>query len=132
MTPMSEPRSCFNPCKSAQHVYLCGCWSWLLEVYTPASDSYHTLAVDLPELSECCVYLQDQVLVVHMTHYIVRCTVNEDQWVVGRHDRVGTSQTTLPIIDLDSGLVYIMCREECISLRMSTGALHQTYPLPSN
>ena len=68
---MNEPRWCFNPCLFNGSIYLCG-RSIFLEAFSPQNEQMLPFQLSMPVSSYCCMYVEDNLLVVHLNHNILK------------------------------------------------------------
>lgn len=74
---MREGKCGFNPCLFRNNVYLCGFGSFLVEAFSPQTDRFLPLELQLPQNSYCCLYEHNGLLVVHSTNYICKFSAEQ-------------------------------------------------------
>ena len=76
-------RYCFNPCLFNGSIYLCGFGSTLLEAFSPQTDQMLPFRVSVPaEYSNCCMYVADNRLVVHLNKVILKYRAGQAEQLV--------------------------------------------------
>ena len=121
---MREGRGYFNPCLFSGCVYLCGRDSQLVEAFSPQTDSFLPLQLSLPEDQHCCLYVHNNLLVVHSNQYISKFTVGQKGQLV-QHSQVPSPpvykhSNSQPVVD--KGLFFLFQETQVVSFNMETGA----------
>ena len=116
----------FNPCLFRGYVYVCGQYSYLVEAFSPQTDSFLPLHLQLPENTDCCLYVHNNCLVVHSSEYISKFAAGQEGQLIQCSDfhsqryadKYSNSQ---PVIDPYRKLFFILQDGICVSLSMETG-----------
>ena len=124
---MQYARYAFNPCVFRGLIYLSGaCDARVMEVFSPHQ---YTLPVTLllPEKSStCCVYVDQDLLVLHSEKYIVKFEAGPN----GQLRQVSQQQvpkglkwqnSQQPVVDRTRGVFFIAIKSKCIKVSMETG-----------
>lgn len=129
---MREAKFWFNPCLYNECVYMCGYPFQLMEALIPQTDSFLPLQCRLPEYSNYCLYVHNQVLVVHSSQYITKFAVGQTGQLV-QHS-LTSSETAAdkysnshPMVDPTCGLFFIFQGGKALCFNMETGAEVQSY-----
>ena len=130
---MREGRSGFNPCLFSGSVYLCGGnSSQLVEAFSPQTDTFLPLQLQLPENSHRCVYVHNNLLVVHSYQYISKFTAGQGGQLI-QHSQVRTQtpvnkhSNSQPVVDTTQGLFFLFQLTKVVSFNMETGAQVRTF-----
>ena len=123
---MKEARSCFNPCLFYGIIYLCGCGSTIMEAFSPETDTFLPVQIPVPSTSNCCSYVDDDQLVLHMTSSILKFAAGQGGQLVKRSEigspGVHKYQNSQPVVNKASGLYFITWNGSCLRFNMETGA----------
>jgi len=130
---MREDKSLFNPCKLGELIYLCGCDSKLVEVFSPLTDLFltHTLVL-LDGPSHCCLYVHNNFLVVHSYQHISKVAVESSGQLV-KHSQIKSETPTnkasnsQPVLDSARNLFFLYQQDKCICFHMETGLEVQSF-----
>ena len=123
LPPMNQTRAYFNPCLFGRLIYLFGVGSSTMEAFTPETDTFLPVNIRLSvESSSCCMYVHNELLVVHQKSYIMKFAVEGGQLV--KRSEVKTldvckDQSSHPVVV--SGHVYMVQWERCVRFKMETG-----------
>ena len=124
---MQQARRQFNPCLLNESIYLCGCGSTLLEAFSPQTDLMlpFQLLVPVDEYSNCCMYVEDSLLVVHLDRNILKYRAGQAEQLV-QVSRNSTQeevkeQNSQPVVNAALRLYYIVQDSKCYSVNMDTG-----------
>ena len=123
---MREARCLFNPCLYHDVIYLCGSGSQIMEAFSPRSGAFLPLNISVPENHYCCVYVNDDKLVVHSYSYILKYSLSQANQLaeVSRTQAPALDkwQNSQPIVNTAQKLVYIGQNESIVVFNMDTGA----------
>lgn len=129
---MRETRCRFNPCKFNDFVYLCGGGSQLIEAFSPQTNRFIPLQLQLPQISDCTVYTHNSLLVVHSRRYISKYSAGQEGQLL-QHSQT-QSKTTVnkrsnsqPVLEPISGLFFICQKDTCVCFCMETGEEVQNF-----
>ena len=76
---MREARGYFNPCLFSGIIYLCGRGSQVMEAFSPERDDFlRNVQVPVPENEYCCLYVDNDLLVLHQKSYIVKFAAGQE------------------------------------------------------
>lgn len=120
---MKEGRTFFNPCLFNDCVYVCGENSNLVEAFSPQTECFLPLQVELPEDSSCCLFVYNHLLVVHSTQYISKFSAGQAKQLV-LHSQVSSPPSNKysncpPVVD--SALCFICQDGDVYSISLETG-----------
>ena len=124
---MNEARSFFNPCLFGHLIYLYGT-STTMEAFAPQTDTFLP-PLTVPQQSilssfGCCLYVHNDLLVVHQLDYIVKFAVEGGQLVKRSEVQCPAEykeQNSQPVVA--GGVVYMVFAGKCVRLDMETGAI---------
>ena len=127
LPPMQEAKSYFNPCLFNGSIYLCGYGSTLLEEFSPQTDLMLSFLLFMPASSYCCMYVEDNLLVVHLNRNILKFRAGQAELLV----QTSTSSTredvrynnSQPVVNTALRLYYIVQNGSCYRVNMDTGAV---------
>lgn len=121
---MREPRCYFNPCEWNGLIFVCGSGS--IEAFSPQTNCFLDLLLShLPENSGC-LYVQDNLLVVHSSMHISRIAMEQAGQLV-LHDQTIIEKSamkwsnSLPVVDPARCLCFIIQQDKCLSFSMESG-----------
>ena len=126
---MKEARYCFNPCLFSGIIYLCGNYSQVMEAFSPERDDFlRDVQVPVPENHYCCLYVDNDLLVLHQKSYIVKFAAGQegqegqlDKRSEVRSPAVDKLQNCQPVVDKASGVFFITYNGKCLCFNMETG-----------
>ena len=126
LPPMQAARGYFNPCLFNGSIYLCGSGSTRLEVFSPQSDQMLPFHLSMPISSNCCVYVEDNLLVVHLDKLILKYRVGQAEQLV----QISTTSTeedvkspsSQPVVNAILRVYYVVVGSMCYCVNMETGA----------
>lgn len=123
---MNEGRCGFNPSLYQGYVYVCGFPSYLVEAFSPHTDSFLSLQLRLPDKSYYCLYVNNNTLVMHSRSYIIQfstgtagqltphsqacCFVPKYKW-----------SNSQPVLDQSRSLFFLIQEDTCYRFNMETG-----------
>ena len=120
---MQQPRVYFNPCLFNAFVYLSG--AQVMEVFSPEHDTMLPVQIPLPEVNECCVYVDKDLLVLHSKTYIVKFEAGQNGQLRQRSklqvpavDKWSNSQ---PVVDRTRGVFSFVYDGKCVQVELETG-----------
>lgn len=122
---MQEARGVFNPCEYHSLFYLCGFGSLLIESFSPLSRLFSAVDLTLPEAHCCLLYVQNDVLLVYTTTYMLRFSLNSRETLIELSPRViyreeiKRVQNSQPVIDPVQQVIYTVCSGKCYSFRLT-------------
>lgn len=126
LPPMHKGRCCFNLCRYAEAIYLCGYGSQAIECYSPLRNCMTVVECQLPERTGACLYVQRNCLIVHSDNYIL--TYKTD--AAGRLLQRGKVRIKVPLVKwqnsqpvLAKTLVYCISAGKVWSFLMDTGEI---------
>ena len=124
---MNEARSYFNPCLFGHLIYLCGYSGYpsthTMEAFAPQTDTFLPVPLTLPGTLSCCLYVHNDLLVVHQYCYIVKFAVEGGQLVKRSEvesQEVEKAQNSQPVVA--GGVVYMVWADKCVRFFMETGS----------
>ena len=125
LPPMKAGRAYFNPCQFNGNVYLCGCGSALLEAFYPPNDQMLPFQLSMPTYSNCCMYVEDNMLVVNLDCNILKFRAGQAEPLV-ETSRQSTKEDVIwpnsqPVVNAALRLYYIIARDCCFSVNMDSG-----------
>ena len=125
LPPMQQTRYGFNPCLFSGVIYLCG-RSSLLEAFSPQDDlmlPYH-LSVPAETYSFCCMYVDDNLLVVHLNHNILKYRAGQQlvQVSTTSTEEDVKSPNSQPVVNAVLRVYYVVVGSRCYCVNMETGA----------
>ena len=123
---MRAARSHFNPCLFGGIVYLCGYNSTIMEAFAPETDTFlPNVQIPVPENCNCCLYVDNDLLVLHQKSCIVKFAAGEGGQLVKRSQvtppDVSKGQCSQPVVDKARGLYFIIYDGKCVCFNMETG-----------
>jgi len=119
---MNQTRWNFNPCLFGHLIYLCG-FSTTMEAFAPQTDTFLPVPLTLPGTLSCCLYVHNDLLVVHQYCYIVKFAVEGGQLVKRSEvesQEVEKAQNSQPVVA--GGVVYMVWADKCVRFFMETGS----------
>lgn len=129
---LQEAKCSLNPCLFSGHIYLCGGESQLLEAFSPHTDTFLPLQIQLPEDTSCCLYTRNSYLVVLSYQYISQFSIGKAGQLV--HHAQVEAQTPVnkysnsqPVLNYIQGFFFIVQENKCLCIDMETGAQVQSY-----
>lgn len=123
---MREGKCCFNPCLFNGYVYVCGEGSHLVEVFSPQTDNFIFLSLQLPEAHSCCLFVHHNLLTVHSYLYISKFSAGQAGQLI-QHSLVNSQEpadkyfNSQPMIDVARGLFFILQCGHILSFDIETG-----------
>lgn len=125
---MREGRRCFNPCLFNAYVYLCGSGSLSLEAFAPQTDSFLPLQPQLPESSNCCLFVHNNLLVVHSQSYISKFAADRAEQLVQRSQvrsqkPANKHSNSQPVVDSALGLFFIIQKGQVLGFNIETSVI---------
>lgn len=127
LPPTQQTRARFNPCLFHESIYLCGIGSLLLEVFSPLSDQILPFRLSMPVDSWCCMYVEENLLVVHLDYIILKFRAGQAEELVqvsrSRTQKSVKWQNSQPVVDATLRVYYIVQNESCYSVNMDTGVV---------
>lgn len=107
-------------------MYLCGQNSPRVEAFSPQTDSFLSLQLQLPEVSDCCLYVHSNLLVVHSFSFISKFAAGQRGQLIARSQvpsqtSVFKNSNSLPVVNSSQGLFYIFQVSKVLILSMETG-----------
>lgn len=124
---MREARRDFNPCMLFGIVYLCGCF--LMEAFVPETDTFLPLQIRLPEAQQCCLYADNNLLVLHFNSCILKVDGELVKCSEVKSPRSYKRQNSQPVVDKANGVFFIVQDGKCLSFAMETGTQGPTVAL---
>ena len=126
LPPMKQARSCFNPCLFHGIIYLCG-YSSLLEAFSQHTEQMLPFQLSMPATGNCCMYVQDHLLAVHLNNNILKLRAGR----VGQLVQVSRSsmqekamwQNSQPVVNAVLRVYYIVQDYSCYCVHMDTGVV---------
>lgn len=124
---MREGRCNFNPCLFNGYVYLCGQYSQQVEAFSPQTELFLRLQVEVPESTSCCLYVHNSLLVVHSKKCISKFTVGQScrlslQSQVRSQAFASERFNSQPVVDSSCGLCFIICAGKVFTINLESGA----------
>ena len=121
---MQHKRSAFNPCLFHGVVYLSGCE--VLEAFSPELDALLPVHLPLPESTDCCVYVANDLLVLRSHEFIVKFEAGRKGrlWQVFKKQipRLMVFQSSQPVVDTARGVLCFIQGGIIVQVDMATGA----------
>ena len=123
---MHQGRAFFNPCLFRLLIYLCGAGSSTIEVFSPSTDSFLAIQIEIPMLQyACCMYVDGEELVVHFNDRVHRYGGGGDGGLVPvtqvATPVVNKLQNSQPVVDREKRVFYVVKGAECVGFDMHTG-----------
>jgi len=125
---MKEARFNFNPCLFSGIIYLCGATSSgaaVMEAFSPESDTFLLVQIPVPESNVCCLYADNDLLVVNTAAFIVKFAVGQNGQLVQRSQVQSPSvqkyQNSQPVVDKTNGVFFTTYNGQCLRFNMETG-----------
>jgi len=127
LPPMQEARSNFNPCLFKGSIYLCGYGSSLLEAFSPQTDLMLPFQLSMHVDSACCMYVEDNLLVVHLNRNILKFRTGQTD-LLAQASRSNTREdvrynNSQPVVNTALRLYYIVQNGSCYRVNMDTGVV---------
>lgn len=103
------------------------CDSKLVEVFSPLADLFLTHQLVLPEgASHCCLYVQNNLLVVHSYQHISKIAIEQSGQLVKRsqvktESPVNKASNTQPVLDFVRSFFFLFQQDKCLCLHIETG-----------
>ena len=123
---MREARGSFNPCMFGSLIYLCGYKSQIMEAFAPETDTFQPVQIPVPENIGCCLYVDNDLLVLHRKSYILKFAAGQggqlDKRSEIRSQECSKWQNSQPVVDKANGLFFISREGKCLCFNMETGA----------
>ena len=119
---MNQTRVLFNPCLFGHLIYLCGSSSTTMEAFAPQTDTFLPVPLTLPSSNAYCLYVHNDLLVLHQFDYIVKFAVEGGQLVKRSEVQcpaVNKEQNSQPVVA--GGVVYMVWEGKCVRFNMETG-----------
>jgi len=125
LPPMNKARYHFNPCLFGHLIYLCGSGRLVtMEAFDPDTDSFLPVHIDIHQQTSynCCLYVHNDLLVLHQYSYIIKFAVEGGQLV--KRSEVQSPpldkwQNSQPVVA--SGRVFMVWKGKCVRFNMETG-----------
>ena len=96
-----------------------------MEVFNPEQDTMLAVQIPLPDNKNCCVYVDNELLVLHAATFIVKFEMGENgqlkqhsQTTVGVVDKYQSSQ---PVIDPARRVFFFIQGGKCFQVNMDYG-----------
>ena len=131
---MQEDRAGFSPCLFGGVIYLAGYTNTTpsMEAFSPDTDTMLSFLWALPQSSDMCVYVGEDLLVVHTSQYTVKYAAGQAGQLVKRSEEgprniIGRSSNTQPMVDKTKRTVYVISGDCCNSLNMDSGDAIECY-----
>ena len=129
MPNMREARYYFNPCMYFGVIYICGYGSCLMEAFSlqPQEQFVPNFNITLPENRACCVYVADNLLVVHSFSWILKYKPGRNNQLLEEDSRkqfaawADKYQNTLPVLNLVKKQIYMSYNNSCYIVNMESG-----------
>ena len=107
-------------------IYLCGDGATTMEAFSPDINAFLPLNITLPQKSQCCLYVDSNLLVVNSDIYILKYAVAPGGQLV-EQSRVKTPlvnkyQNSQPVVDKRKGVYFMIQDGKCMEVNMQTGA----------
>lgn len=123
---MKESRGEFNPCLFNGFIYLCGSGSQLVEAFSPHTDSFLPLQVGVPEIRACCLFVHNDLLVVHSYQHISKFAAGQAGQLV-LHSQVPAQiaasklSNSQPVVDSIRGFYFLFYEGKVFTINLETG-----------
>lgn len=130
---MIEGRGGFNPCLFHAYVYICGFDSRLVEAFSPQTDIFLPLHLELPDSNCCCLFVHNSFLVVHSYEYIFKFAATGEAGALVLQSQICSQKPVVkypnsqPVLDTSRCLYFIIQGYKAISLNMETGVEVQSF-----
>lgn len=103
-----------------------------METFAPKTDAFLDLQVQLPENSQCCLYVHNDLLVLHSNVNIFHFTAKQGgqllkEFQSPRPKPFAMGSNTLPVVDSAKGLFFIFQQTVCACFTMETSELVQSF-----
>lgn len=128
---MREGKGFGNPCLLSGYVYLCGFGSLLVEAFAPQTDTFLSLQLQLPENYPCCLYVHQNLLVVHSIQHIFKFSAGPAGHLTKHSQVVSTpvnkGANSQPVVDPSRGLFFLIQAIQVLVIGMETGVEVQSF-----
>ena len=98
----------------------------MMEAFSPGANAYIPLNINLPENTHCCLFVDDNKLVVHSYQFVLKYVLNQANKLElhssTRTPAVDKRQNSQPVVDRAARLVYMSQNGNCVVFNMDTGA----------
>ena len=99
-----------------------------MEAFSPDSDTFlGPLNITLPESQACCLYVDNNLLIVNSYTYILKYAVGPGGQLVEQSrvktPEVGKGQNSQPVVDRAQGLYFMVNGGKCVGVNMQTGVV---------
>lgn len=123
---MKESRFWFNPCLFNGYVYLCGYCTIKIEAFSPQTDSFIPLELNLRASYSCSLIVRDNLLLVQAFDSIYRYSAEPEGGLVLKSREELTkyadkSSNSHPVIDTARSLYYLIQQGKILACRLETG-----------
>ena len=96
-----------------------------MEAFSPDSDTFLPLNITVPENTNCCLYVDNNLLVVNSVSFILKYAVGPGGQLVEQSrvnsPGVNKHQNSQPVVDRTQGLYFIIQGGQCLRFNMQTG-----------
>lgn len=103
-----------------------------MEAFSPETDKFLPVQIPVPENSYPCLYVDNNLLVVHFSSYILKYAMGPDRQLIKqseiRSPNVHKYQNSQPVIDKVQGLFFIIQGGPCLRFNMETGVQSPNIP----
>lgn len=128
---MREGKFSFNPCLFNGYVYVCGRGHVLMEVFSPQTNSFLPLQLQLPE-NHHCLFVHKNLLVVHSLQSVFKFSAGQAEQLIQHSEirfqtPVNKWSNSQPVVDPSRGLFFIYQQSKLLSISIDTGALVQSF-----
>lgn len=129
---MRESKCSFNPCLFNGCVYLCGFGSKLVEAFSPRTDRFLPLQVQVPENTVCCLLVHSNLLVVHSENHVSKFAAGLAGQLV-QHSQVHSQASvdkysnSQPVVDLTRSIFFIYQGGKVLGIDLETGVEAQRF-----
>lgn len=129
---MREARFSFNPCLFSGYVYLCGQCAIEIEAFSPQTDSFIPLDVDLKCSGSCSLFVYGNLLLILSSDYSNKYAAEpEGQLVLKSYERLpchaSKTSNSRPVLDSTRGLFFLIDEGKAISFLLETGERVQIF-----
>jgi hypothetical protein len=97
-----------------------------MEAFSPETDKFLLVQIPVPENYECCLYVENNLLVVNSFNFIMKYTMGPDRQLIKqsevRSPGVHKYLNSQPVVDKAQGLYFFTYNGQCLRFNMETGA----------
>jgi hypothetical protein len=96
-----------------------------MEAFSPDRDTFLPVQIPVPENTNCCLYVDNNLLVLHSTNYILKFAMEQGGQLIKRSEvkspSVNKWQNSQPVVDKANGLFFMIQNGQCLRISIETG-----------